>query len=456
MISIQNFFKAPTQEQRNEIRLLCKKGQSNSYFDCYFQAPLQALTSITMAFKDIPYAPIRGLLNSVTHLCSFSLRNAIITLADGIAIGFRSLFQVAIIASAVTLGFLFPRDVYRNLEKLNSDGIGLERQIINLQQTLRTAEESKIQKKQKFRELQDQLKDKNDELAGLQTNFNHSINLTLQTNEFSQTLKSEIAEKESQLIAIRKELESKTNELDSIAVNTIDRTTTLFEIDCLQKQLKLKDIEINNVQKNLKDLVETYSKDKDFALREFNEKLASAEEENKIIENKLSQVSEELKTARMQSQGQEDIFNDLKIQLSEKTSQIVTQKNDLETLETKLLNLKTVPNENDEAMKVMNEKLSHTEKLCSALRKELQEKNEKINQLTKESVITENKMKKNNDFYVDSQTTQQKLILEIEQKKRHEVSAKKKYDELLKKYSLLEEGYKNTFDELESLKSKSS
>ncbi|MBA3602427.1 MAG: hypothetical protein H0W50_02015 [Parachlamydiaceae bacterium] len=477
MISIQNIFKAPTQEQRTEIRLLCKKGQSNSYFD-YLLAPLQALTSITMAFKDIPCAPIRGLLNSVTHLSSFSLRNAIMALADGIAISIRSFFQVAIIASAVTLGTLLPRVVYRNLEKLNCDGISQERQIIDLKQTLRTALESKIQEEQKFSELQDQFKDKTDEFAGLQTKFDNSYNITLQTNDFNLTLKSEIEKKETQLINIQQELESKTKELDSIKVATVDRTTSLFTIDSLQKQLELKDLKSDVIQKELNDLqselkkskenlakFERDSKEREVVLKEFNDKIdskefeltkfkdkiASTEEDKKNAENELSKVSQAHEIEKILKQEQESISNDLQIQLSEKTSQIVTLKNEVETLETKLLNFTTsAPKENDEAL-VIIDKLSHAEELCTNLQKELQEKNQKINQLTNETVLAREKVKNNNDRLIDSQTNQQKLI---EAHDKNESHAKKKYDGLLKKYSQMKEVYQNTFDELESLKSK--
>jgi hypothetical protein len=147
MITIQNFFIAPTLEQRNEIRILCKKGQSNNFFDSRIQAPLQALTLVTMAIKDIPSAPHNGLMKAATHLTSFSLRDAIKELLRGISIGLRSLVQVAVISAAVTFGILYPSFVYRNLEKLNAVDPTFEEQIRTLQNKLRTL---KNQKKNKF------------------------------------------------------------------------------------------------------------------------------------------------------------------------------------------------------------------------------------------------------------------------------------------------------------------
>ncbi|MBA3238869.1 MAG: hypothetical protein H0T62_11070 [Parachlamydiaceae bacterium] len=120
MISIQNFFKAPTIEQKDEIDWLCKKGMSTSYFTRFIGAPLQGITALFFVILDVPVAPIIGLGKACYCILQCSFKEAGHELVTGLEVGFRSIFQIAIILGAVVAGFLFPDRVYGALEGLNA------------------------------------------------------------------------------------------------------------------------------------------------------------------------------------------------------------------------------------------------------------------------------------------------------------------------------------------------
>lgn len=122
MGSVQNFFKAPTIEQQEQIDWLCKRGMSDNNFTCYVGAPVQGLTAILFAAIDVPAAPIKGLGKAGICLIKGSCSEAVQEFVTGLEVGFRSLFQIVIIMGSVAVGIFFPNRVYAGLQELNSTG----------------------------------------------------------------------------------------------------------------------------------------------------------------------------------------------------------------------------------------------------------------------------------------------------------------------------------------------
>lgn len=153
MENIYNFFKAPTEQQREEIDWLCKKGLSNNYSICYIGAPIQGITAIAFAVMDAAVAPIEGLAIASVCLLKSSFEEAGQELAAGLEVGFRSIFQIALLFTSIVVGILFPKWVYGALHKLNIDKREKKHEITitinpSLDEQLPNAEDlSRLQKK---------------------------------------------------------------------------------------------------------------------------------------------------------------------------------------------------------------------------------------------------------------------------------------------------------------------
>lgn len=132
MASIQNFFKAPTIAQRDEIEWLCKKGMSSNYFTCYVEAPIQGITALVFTCIDVPIAPIKGLGKACICLFQCSFKDAGLEFVAGLEIGIRSVFQIAILIGTVAAGILFPYCVYAALQRLNATKLDRSDEVIEV------------------------------------------------------------------------------------------------------------------------------------------------------------------------------------------------------------------------------------------------------------------------------------------------------------------------------------
>lgn len=120
MYKTSNFFAAPTEEQKLQFQLLADRGLSSSSYVCYVQTGVYALskTFVTILIESIS-TPSKNLGDMVVALFDGNLSAAANSSLQAVAIGARSLLQIAILTMAVVAGYFAPHKVYTFLRDVN-------------------------------------------------------------------------------------------------------------------------------------------------------------------------------------------------------------------------------------------------------------------------------------------------------------------------------------------------
>lgn len=204
--SIHNFFTAPTVLQKDEIEWLCKKGTSSSYFSCYVEAPIQGITALFYTCIDVLAAPVQGIGKACICLFQCSFGDAGTELIDGLEIGIRSLFQIAILLCTIVSGILFPHAAYSALQRLNATDRELEtvdempadsqEDISRLEREVESLRQKNREKRQRIKDLKNDLEARNDEDLVEQLK-EENLQLTQRIQQLQKDHSSEAVEEES-------------------------------------------------------------------------------------------------------------------------------------------------------------------------------------------------------------------------------------------------------------------
>lgn len=253
MFTLQNFFMAPTFEQRQEIKLLCQKGQSDCYLTSYIQSPIQAITSIIFAVKDVPWAPLKGLFRASIHIVRLSFKEAGKSLISGLAIGMRSLLQLAVIIGAVFIGFILPQWTYSTLERINT----LEDETpINASRSDHVEETatdvSSHEKATEFKDPQQPILDRLNSLEAMLTEIKHGQQDFSSSYYLLKEKESEIGSLQTQLNELQAAKEDLSKDLQQALTKHMAALAEKQEnVNTLQALLTVKDNEISAVQTQL-------------------------------------------------------------------------------------------------------------------------------------------------------------------------------------------------------------
>ncbi|MGZ3633859.1 MAG: hypothetical protein ACXVAJ_05960, partial [Parachlamydiaceae bacterium] len=105
MQNLQSFLAAPTNEQRLQFELLTDKGLSPSYYTCYIQTPIHALTKTFPAIvDDAVCAPSKKLKDATIEVFRGNFSKALKSATEAVVILVKSILQIIVLASTVFVG----------------------------------------------------------------------------------------------------------------------------------------------------------------------------------------------------------------------------------------------------------------------------------------------------------------------------------------------------------------
>lgn len=328
------FLTPPTAQQRTEIESLCSRGLSDSYVNCYIQAPLQAVSAVAMAALDIPGEFLRGCKNADACVFKGEFIGGAKAFASGVAGACQSLAQIALIVMTVACGIFFPGYSYSALQSLNP--IQTMASYDDLRTNLERAEGQLERAEGQLHNLQTQLVDKERGINRLQGDIEQlraekiqkekaveDLEGKLQTNQEAlkhqtESLKSEKLTLETELAQLKKNIQ-------------INEEVLGKEIEQLKAEKIQKENDIRERQEKLDDKIkeELLLKKEIGDLRNNNAGLNSVVSQGRLLFENVTAENNKLKRSQplkgsSNKEGEErnkqleDAISKLKVALQEK------------------------------------------------------------------------------------------------------------------------------------------